>query len=46
MLAHHPARPALADAETIAKDHDRLAPPGSAYQSPFAISFNARFSNA
>ncbi len=46
MLANHPARPALADAETIAEHRDRPAPTGWAYQFPRDISFNARFSNA
>ena len=46
MLADHPARPALADAKTVAQHRDRLAPTGRAYQFPRAISFNARFSSA
>src|ERR1035437_5688856 len=44
-LPDHPARPALTDAETVAKHRDRLAPAGRAYQFPRAISFNAWFSS-
>ncbi len=43
MLLHHPARPALADAETVAQHRDRPAPAGRAYQFPFAISRFASF---
>ena len=46
MLPDHSACPALADAETVAKHRDRLAPAGRAYQFPRAISFSARFSSA
>ena len=44
-LPDHPACPALADGETVAKHRDRLAPAGRAYQFPRAISFNAWFSS-
>jgi hypothetical protein len=46
MLPHHPARPALADAQAVAHHRDRPAPTGWAYQFPFAISFSARTSSA
>jgi hypothetical protein len=45
MLTNHPASPALADAKTITKHRDRLAPTGRAYQFPREISFNAWFSS-
>jgi len=41
MLPHHPACPALADAKTVAKHRDRLAPADWAYQFPRDISFSA-----
>src|SRR6516165_10823756 len=46
MLPHDSARPALADAETVAQHRDRAAPTGWAYQFPFAISFSATTSSS
>ncbi len=46
VLAHDPAGPALADAETIAEHRDRPAPAGWAHQFPRATSFSARHSKA
>ncbi len=45
-LADDLACPALADAKTVAKHRDRLAPTDRAYQFPREISFNARTSSA
>ena len=46
MLIDVPARPALADAETVAQHRDRLAPTDRAHQFPFATSFSASMFNA
>jgi hypothetical protein len=46
MLPNHPACPALADIEAVAKHRDRSTPAGWAYQFPRLISFSARTSNA
>jgi hypothetical protein len=46
MLTDIPARPALADTETVAQYRDRLAPTGRAHQFPFATSFSASMFSA
>ncbi len=46
VVAGQPARPTLAEAKTVAKHRDRLAPAGRAHQFPRAISFNPSMSNA
>src|SRR5213078_2929244 len=46
MLPHDPARPALADIQTVAQHRNRLTPAGWAHQFPLATSFSACFSSA
>jgi len=46
VLTDEPARPALGDAQAVAKHRDRLTPPGRAHQFPFATSFKASMLSA